>query len=103
MHSARRVAGASFPDARSALLAQHFHTAGALRKALLGAGMLLQNYRSHASLLAIPNRLFYGDQLQAAADQQMLRPPHWETLRPAQQDNSLATIEEGQPICICPT
>lgn len=102
MHSARRVA-ASFSDAHSALLAQQFHTAEALRKALLGAGMLLQNYRSHASLLAIPNRLFYGDQLQAAADQQMLRPPHWETLRPAQWDSPLAIIEEGEPISYCPT
>ena len=69
----------------------------------MGAGMLLQNYRSHASLLAIPNRLFYRDQLQAAADQQMLRPPHWETLRPAQQYKSLANIEEGEPISDCPT
>ena len=70
---------------------------------LLGAGMLLQNYRSHASLLSIPNRLFYGDQLQAAADQQMLRPPQWEPLRPAQQDRSHPTIEEGEPISICHT
>lgn len=54
------------------------------------AGILRQNYRSHASLLSIPNRLFYGDQLQAAADQQALRPPQWAPLRPvqAQQESS---------------
>ncbi len=32
----------------------------------LGAGMLVRNYRSHASLLHIPNRLFYKDSLQAS-------------------------------------
>ncbi|BDA50870.1 probable helicase MOV-10 at C-terminar half [Coccomyxa sp. Obi] len=41
-------------------------------------GMLVRNYRSHSSLLQIPNRLFYGDALRAAADQQELLPPHWD-------------------------
>ncbi len=63
--------------------------------------MLLRNYRSHASLLSIPNRLFYGDQLQAAADQQMLRPPQWDPLRPAQQDKPLASTEKGEPTSNC--
>ena len=42
------------------------------------AGMLVRNYRSHSSLLQIPNRLFYGDALQAAADQHELLPPRWD-------------------------
>lgn len=40
--------------------------------------MLVRNYRSHSSLLQIPNRLFYGDALRAAADQQELLPPRWD-------------------------
>ena len=62
------------------------------------AGILRQNYRSHASLLSIPNRLFYGDQLLAAADQQELRPPQWAPLRPVQpqQESSLTVEAEEQ-------
>ena len=54
----------------------------AAKGGLFRAGILRQNYRSHASLLSIPNRLFYGDQLQAAADQDALRPPQWAPLQP---------------------
>ena len=42
------------------------------------AGMLVRNYRSHSSLLQIPNRLFYGDTLLAAAEQTALLPPRWD-------------------------
>ena len=58
------------------------------------AGILRQNYRSHASLLSIPNRLFYGDQLQAAADQQALRPPQWAPLRPVQPQQDISQRAE---------
>ena len=62
-------------------------------------GILRQNYRSHASLLSIPNRLFYGDQLQAAADQRALRPPQWAPLRPGQPPlgSSQGAEAEGEP------
>ena len=60
------------------------------------AGILRQNYRSHASLLSIPNRLFYGDQLLAAADQQELRPPQWAPLEPVQQESSLSPLVEEE-------
>ncbi len=65
------------------------------------AGILRQNYRSHASLLSIPNRLFYGDQLQAAADQQLLRPPQWEPAKPAvPQHNALnGVVKKGTHCC----
>ena len=66
------------------------------------AGILRQNYRSHASLLSIPNRLFYGDQLQAAADQQLLRPPQLEALKPAVPEHGAVNgvIIEGMQFCI---
>ena len=40
----------------------------------------MRNYRSHSSLLQIPNRLFYGDTLLAAAEQTALLPPRWDPL-----------------------
>ena len=46
------------------------------------AGMLVRNYRSHASLLAVPNQLFYEERLEAAAPQDaLLAPPAWGPLR----------------------
>lgn len=46
------------------------------------AGMLVRNYRSHASLLRVPNQLFYEDRLEAAAPQDaLLAPPAWGPLR----------------------
>ncbi len=44
---------------------------------IVHAVMLRLNYRSHASLLALPNRLFYANQLEAAADQHAVRPLPW--------------------------
>ena len=53
---------------------------------------LVRNYRSHASLLAIPNRLFYADELVAAADQAALLPPRWEHLCPAYDEPTAPNI-----------
>jgi putative helicase MOV10L1 len=39
--------------------------------------MLLANYRSHASLLNLPSKLFYRGQLVAAADPDSVLPPQW--------------------------
>lgn len=44
------------------------------------AGSLVRNYRSHNSLLMIPNELFYEQALVAAADQSELLPPSWSEL-----------------------
>ncbi|KAK9825126.1 hypothetical protein WJX81_000626 [Elliptochloris bilobata] len=45
-------------------------------------GMLVRNYRSHASLLQVPNKLFYEQRLEAAAPQDaLLAPPAWGQLR----------------------
>ena len=55
-------------------------------------GTLVQNYRSHSSLLHIPNKLFYNQTLVAAADQSQLQPPAWSELEST--DTSLAG---GQP------
>ena len=55
-------------------------------------GTLVQNYRSHSSLLHIPNKLFYNQTLVAAADQAQLLPPAWSELEST--DTSLAG---GQP------
>lgn len=41
------------------------------------AGQLVKNYRSHATLLHLPNALFYNETLQAAADQREVLPPQW--------------------------
>ena len=41
------------------------------------AATLVRNYRSHQSLLQLPNKLFYDNQLKAAADQIETRPPKW--------------------------
>lgn len=42
----------------------------------------MRNYRSHASLLQVPNTLFYEDRLEAAAPQDaLLAPPAWGPLR----------------------
>ncbi|EIE26144.1 P-loop containing nucleoside triphosphate hydrolase protein [Coccomyxa subellipsoidea C-169] len=61
-------------------------------------GMLVRNYRSHSSLLQIPNRLFYGDSLLAAADQRALLPPRWDSLAATAADREdLAALPEGQP------
>lgn len=38
----------------------------------------MRNYRSHSTLLQLPNRLFYGSALQAAANQRALLPPRWD-------------------------
>ena len=37
----------------------------------------MRNYRSHATLLRLPNTLFYNDTLVAAADQTLVLPPAW--------------------------
>jgi superfamily I DNA and/or RNA helicase len=44
--------------------------------------MLVRNYRSHSTLLQVPNRLFYGESLVAAGKQAQLLPPRWEPLKP---------------------
>ena len=41
------------------------------------AGQLVRNYRSHETLLRLPNSLFYNHTLLAAADQSLLLPPAW--------------------------
>ena len=42
----------------------------------------MRNYRSHASLLQVPNQLFYEERLEAAAPQDaLLAPPAWGPLR----------------------
>ncbi len=41
---------------------------------------LRRNYRSHASLLDLPSRMFYHSQLQACAESGTQAPP-WEELR----------------------
>ncbi len=42
---------------------------------------LVQNYRSHPALLALPNKLFYHNSLQACADPQITDTLlHWEKL-----------------------
>ena len=46
----------------------------------LFAATLVQNYRSHSTLLDIPNNLFYHGSLVAAANQEELRPPAWTEL-----------------------
>ena len=44
--------------------------------------MLVRNYRSHATLLAVPNQLFYDGRLEAAAPQDaLLAPAAWGQLR----------------------
>ena len=48
-----------------------------LRPAALMSALLVENYRSHATLLDLPSRLFYGDRLIASADQGPLAPPRW--------------------------
>jgi hypothetical protein len=45
--------------------------------------MLVRNYRSHSTLLQIPNLLFYDNFLIAAAEQAALLPPQWDSLRPS--------------------
>lgn len=60
--------------------------------------MLVRNYRSHSSLLQIPNRLFYGDSLLAAADQRALLPPRWDPLAATAADRGdPAAHPDGQP------
>ena len=46
----------------------------------LCAATLVQNYRSHSTLLDIPNNLFYHGSLVASADQAELQPPAWAEL-----------------------
>ena len=41
------------------------------------AATLVQNYRSHHTLLELPNKLFYNGQLVAAAKQDLVCPPEW--------------------------
>ena len=55
-------------------------------------GTLVQNYRSHSSLLHIPNKLFYNQTLVAAADQSQLLPPAWSELELPD-----ASLTGGQP------
>ena len=43
----------------------------------MSAGQLVRNYRSHSTLLRLPNTLFYRETLQAAADQRAVLPPEW--------------------------
>jgi len=44
------------------------------------AANLVQNYRSHTTLLEVPNTLFYQGTLVASADQSQLLPPRWSEL-----------------------
>jgi putative helicase MOV10L1 len=48
-----------------------------LAKLELSQVMLRRNYRSHATLLDLPSRLFYGGGLVAAANQAGVQPPRW--------------------------
>ena len=49
------------------------------------AANLVQNYRSHTTLLEIPNTLFYQGTLVASADQSQLLPPRWTELEDQSQ------------------
>ena len=62
------------------------------------AATLVQNYRSHSTLLDIPNTLFYNGTLVAAADQSQLLPPSWSELEdlPAQQKSDQVRAEPPQ-------
>lgn len=55
----------------------------------------MQNYRSHSTLLAIPNALFYNQTLVAAADQSKLLPPAWLELLEASHPASAAGHQRG--------
>ena len=69
----------------------------------------MRNYRSHASLLQVPNQLFYEDRLEAAAAQDaLLAPPAWGQLRISSGASSSALFinmcpELGHPASACAT
>lgn len=59
------------------------------------AVQLVRNYRSHASLLHLPNRLFYNDTLVAAADQSIVLPPTWAVRQLEGADDEAADESEA--------
>lgn len=57
--------------------------------------MLVANYRSHASLLHLPSKLFYRGQLLAAADPRSVLPPKWGELCMDEESGNLEESENG--------
>lgn len=78
------------------LISSHWDSSATLLQAGLvpSTSMLLANYRSHASLLNLPSKLFYRGQLVAAADPDSVVPPQWKEIMGTSADAE----EEGEEI-----
>ncbi|KAK9799412.1 hypothetical protein WJX73_005424 [Symbiochloris irregularis] len=59
---------------------------------------LVRNYRSHSTLLRLPNALFYNDSLQAAADQRTVLPPEWAAQQLADDDGDESAGHESAAV-----
>ncbi len=57
--------------------------------------MLRRNYRSHASLLDLPSRMFYGASLLPCADALAVRPPPWSRLQEADEEGAILPESQG--------
>jgi putative helicase MOV10L1 len=68
------------------LIAAHWESSASMLNAGLvpSTSMLLANYRSHASLLNLPSKLFYRGQLLAAADPDSVLAPQWKETQRSQ-------------------
>ena len=68
---------------------------------------LLRNYRAHEKLLALPSRLFYDDELQAAANEDSThRMLPWKALRSSSRSctttaSGMAATDDPPPILCC--
>ena len=61
-----------------------------------GTVTLLHNYRSHASLLDLPSKLFYKNELIASADAASVRPPPWKEVLLNNNSNETGTQEKEE-------
>ena len=80
------------------LISAHYESSAELISAgrTPATSMLVANYRSHASLLDLPSKLFYRGQLVAAADPSSVLPPNWNELSMSDEKEEEQLEEESE-------